>query len=63
VNINWNDLLTAIALVLIIEGLLPFAAPSKLKEVYQSMLEMPDKSLRVLGFGSMVAGLLLLFLV
>jgi uncharacterized protein YjeT (DUF2065 family) len=63
VNINWNDLLTAIALVLIIEGLLPFAAPSKLKEVYQSMLEMPDKSLRVLGFGSMVAGLFLLFLV
>lgn len=62
-NINWNDLLTAIALVLIIEGLLPFAAPSKLKEVYQSMLEMPDKSLRALGFGSMVAGLLLLFLV
>jgi uncharacterized protein YjeT (DUF2065 family) len=49
--------------VLIIEGLLPFAAPSKLKEVYQSMLEMPDKSLRVLGFGSMVAGLFLLFLV
>lgn len=62
-NINWNDLLTAIALVLIIEGLLPFAAPSKLKAVYQSMLEMPDKSLRVLGFGSMVAGLILLFLI
>jgi uncharacterized protein YjeT (DUF2065 family) len=63
VNINWNDLLTALALVLIIEGLLPFAVPSKLKEVYQSLLQMPDKSLRRLGLGSMVAGLILLFLI
>jgi len=63
VNINWNDLLTALALVLIIEGILPFLAPSKLKEVYQSVMEMPEKSLRMMGFGSMVAGLVLLFLI
>jgi len=63
VNLNWNDLLAALALVLIIEGVLPFLAPSKLKEVYKSVLEMPDKSLRLMGFGSMVAGLILLFLI
>jgi len=63
VNINWHDLLTALALVLIIEGLMPFLAPSKLKEVYQSLLQTPDKSLRALGLGSMVAGLILLFLI
>ena len=62
-NLNWNDLLAAFALVLIIEGVLPFLAPSKLKEVYKSVLEMPDKSLRLMGFGSMVAGLILLFLI
>ena len=62
-NLNWDDLLTALALVLIIEGLLPFAAPSKLREVYQSIQQMPDKSLRVLGLGSMVVGLILLFLI
>ena len=62
-NINWQDLLTALALVFIIEGLMPFIAPSKLKEVYQSLLQTPDKSLRVLGLGSMVAGLVLLFLI
>ncbi len=62
-NLNWNDLLAALALVLIIEGVLPFLAPSKLKEVYKSVLEMPDKSLRLMGFGSMVAGLILLFLI
>ena len=60
---NWNDLFTALALVLIIEGMLPFLAPSKLKEVYQSVMEMPEKSLRMMGFGSMVAGLVLLFLI
>ncbi len=62
-NLNWNDLLAALALVLIIEGILPFLAPSKLKEVYKSVLEMPDKSLRLMGFGSMVAGLIILFLI
>ena len=62
-NLNWNDLLAALALVLIIEGILPFLAPSKLKEVYQSVQQMPDKSLRMMGFGSMVAGLILLFLI
>lgn len=62
-NVNWNDLLAALALVLIIEGVLPFLAPSKLKAVYQSMMEMPEKSLRMMGFGSMVAGLVLLFLI
>jgi len=63
VNLNWNDLLTALALVLIIEGILPFLAPAKLKEVYQSVQEMPEKSLRRMGFGSMVVGLILLFLI
>lgn len=62
-NVNWTDLLAALALVFIIEGLLPFLAPSKLKEVYQSVQEMPDKSLRMFGFGSMVVGLILLFLI
>ena len=62
-NVNWNDLLAALALVLILEGILPFLAPSKLKEVYQSVMEMPEKSLRMMGFGSMVAGLVLLFLI
>ena len=62
-NVNWNDLLTALALVLIIEGILPFLSPSKLKEVYQSVQEMSEKSLRMMGCGSMVAGLLLLFLI
>ena len=62
-NINWNDLLTALALVLIIEGLLPFTVPEKIKAVYRSLQEAPVNSLRVMGLASILAGLVLLYLI
>lgn len=60
---DWHYLLTAIALLLIIEGLLPFINPSVVKRVYQALQEMPERSLRIFGFSSIVAGLILLYLV
>jgi uncharacterized protein YjeT (DUF2065 family) len=63
VNINWHDLLTALALVLIIEGLLPFTIPDKVKEVYRSLQEAPSNSLRIMGLASILAGLVLLYVV
>jgi hypothetical protein len=59
---NWHDLLNAIALVLIIEGLLPFISPESLKKVYQSVMQTPESSLRMIGLASIVAGLVLLTL-
>jgi len=61
--LNWHDLFTAIALLLILEGLLPFASPESLKKMYQSILETPENSLRMIGLGSIVAGLVLLYIV
>jgi len=63
VNINWHDLLTALALVLIIEGLLPFTLPEKVKEVYRSLQQAPNSNLRTMGLVSMIAGLVLLYIV
>ena len=60
---NWHDLLTAIALLLILEGLLPFASPNTVKKVYKSIMETPENSLRAFGLVSIVAGLLLLYLI
>ncbi|MCK5897095.1 MAG: DUF2065 domain-containing protein [Cocleimonas sp.] len=60
---NWHDLLTAIALVLIIEGLLPFAIPDKVKAVYHNLQQAPSNSLRMMGLMSMGAGLVLLYFV
>lgn len=62
-NINWEDLLTAFALVLIIEGLLPFALPEKVKDMYRRLQESPVNSLRMMGLASIIAGLILLYLV
>ncbi|HIO96562.1 MAG TPA: DUF2065 domain-containing protein [Leucothrix sp.] len=60
---NWHDLLTAFALLLILEGLLPFASPDSIKKVYKTMVETPESSLRMMGLASIVAGLVLLYFV
>ena len=57
-----NTLLIALALMLIIEGLLPFLAPAFWRETFRRITEMSDGQLRFIGLGSMVAGLLLLLL-
>lgn len=54
-------LLTALALMLIIEGLLPFLAPGFWRETFRRLTEMSDGQLRFIGLTSMLAGLLLLF--
>ncbi len=59
---NWHDLLNAVALLLILEGLLPFIKPESIKKVYQTMSQTPESSLRMIGLASIVAGLVLLFL-
>ncbi|MEZ5453335.1 MAG: DUF2065 domain-containing protein [Thiothrix sp.] len=61
-DLNWNDLLNAVALLLIMEGLMPFLSPSRLKQTYAQLLELPDKTLRTIGLVSVIAGILLLFL-
>ena len=53
-------LLTALALMLIIEGLLPFLAPSLWRDTFRRLTEMSDGQVRFIGLTSMIAGLLLL---
>ncbi len=53
-------LITAIALVLIIEGLLPFLAPSAWRETFRRILLLSDGQIRFFGLTSMIIGLLLL---
>jgi len=54
-------LLTALALMLIIEGLLPFLAPGFWRETFRRLTEISDGQLRFIGLSSMLAGLLLLY--
>ncbi len=57
----WNDLLVALALVLIIEGITPFLSPKGLREAMQLIHQLTDRQLRLIGLGSMIAGSLLLY--
>ena len=59
----WHDLLAALALVLVIEGLIPFWKPQALRQMVEMLAQLVDRSIRVAGLVSMVAGLLLLYLV
>jgi uncharacterized protein YjeT (DUF2065 family) len=56
-------ILTAFALVLIIEGVLPFLLPALWREAFRRLTERTDGQVRFLGLSSMVAGVLLLYLV
>ena len=55
-----NTLLTAIALVLILEGLLPFVFPSFWKKMMADAVKLGVRDLRVMGFISILMGLVLL---
>ncbi len=60
---DWNDLLTALALVMIVEGIIPFVSPQGYKNTMQQLLAMPNSSLRYVGLGLMLVGVISLFLV
>jgi uncharacterized protein YjeT (DUF2065 family) len=57
-----SNFLVAMALVLVIEGILPFLAPALWRETFRKMTEMSDGQLRFIGLSSMLGGLLLLYL-
>ena len=57
-----NILLTAFALMLIIEGVLPFLRPGLWREMFRRMTELSDGQIRFFGLTSMLIGLLLLFI-
>ena len=57
-----TTLLMALALMLVIEGLLPFLAPKLWRETFQRLMQLSDGQIRFFGLTSMIVGLLLLFL-
>jgi hypothetical protein len=59
----WQSLATALCLVLVLEGLMPFLAPGLWKRMLAGITLIGDRQLRLVGLGSMVAGTLLLYLV
>jgi hypothetical protein len=58
-----STLLLAFALMLVIEGLLPFIAPRVWREAFRRAIELNDGQVRFVGLTSMLVGLVLLVIV
>lgn len=59
----WTELLTAIALVFVLEGIIPFINPNGLRKVMMLASQLDDATLRFIGLSSMLIGISLLYLV
>ncbi len=62
-NLEWSDLLAALAILLVLEGLLPFLNPGATRRVFAQLAMLGSTELRVAGCASIVLGMLLLFYV
>jgi uncharacterized protein len=54
--------LTAFALMLVLEGIFPFVAPAAWRETFQRLTRMANGQVRFVGLSSMLIGVVLLFL-
>jgi hypothetical protein len=60
--LNSDALWLALAMVLVIEGLLPFASPASWRKMFQQILQLQDGQIRFFGLCSILLGLLLIAL-
>jgi hypothetical protein len=62
-GVVWNDLLAALALVLVIEGMVPFLNPQSLRRMLETVSQLDDRTLRITGLVSMLCGVVMLYIV
>lgn len=60
---EWGLLLKVLAMVLIIEGIMPFVTPIRWKKYLQRMIEANTRQVRIMGFVLLIVGSVLLFVV
>ncbi|HEX9626412.1 MAG TPA: DUF2065 domain-containing protein [Acidiferrobacterales bacterium] len=60
---GWQELGLVLALLLVVEGILPFANPAGLRRLLLALVELSDAQLRFAGLTSMLLGLVLLYAV
>jgi uncharacterized protein len=57
-----SSLLMAFALMLVLEGILPFLMPGLWRETFRRLTEMTDGQIRFVGLSAMLIGVLLMYL-
>jgi len=63
VPLNLADLMAALGLFLVLEGIAPFANPAGLKRALARLAEVGERELRIAGLGSMLVGIAIIFCV
>lgn len=58
----WQDLAAAFGLMLVIEGIGPFLSPASMRQVFEQASRLDERTLRYVGLGSMLVGLVFLYL-
>ena len=58
----WNNLLVPHALVLVLEGIIPFLAPEKFRQALAQLSQLSDQALRIIGLVSMTFGIIFLYI-
>ena len=59
----WIDFLSALALVFILEGIMPVINPDSYRKMILMATQLDNNTLRLIGFGSMIFGLVVLYIV
>ncbi|HEY3808474.1 MAG TPA: DUF2065 domain-containing protein [Steroidobacteraceae bacterium] len=62
-GLDWTDFFAALAIVCVIEGIMPFINPLGMKRLLSRLASMEERELRLGGLFSMAVGLVILFLV
>lgn len=59
----WRELAIAFCLMLVLEGIIPFLYPARWRSMVTALADIEDRSLRLAGLASMIAGTFLLYLI
>ena len=62
-SLSLSDLVAALGLFFVFEGIAPFLNPRGVKRAFAKLLNVGDRELRIAGLGSMLFGVVILFLV
>lgn len=57
-----KNLLVAFALMLVLEGIVPFLSPGTWRETFRRLIQLTDGQIRFIGLTSMLAGIVLLMI-
>ena len=58
----WDELAKAFCLMLVLEGVMPFVAPARWRNMAEMLARVDDRTMRIIGLASMLLGAGLLFL-